>query len=118
MVFLLVRVGIKEVKATLMGEGLPANEVTIVEVLSEADYATSHVGKWHQGDIEQAHPHNQCFDYAAFPLHQQGQLALMTEEAADVFNMVATLCLTGGIVNGANQQTSHTDTCQIHINNL
>ena len=75
MVFLLVRVGIKEVKATLMGEGLPANEVTIAEVLSEAGYATSHVGKWHQGDIEQAHPHNQGFDYAAFPLNQQVQLA-------------------------------------------
>jgi arylsulfatase len=83
-----VRVGIEEVKVTLVGEGLPANEVTIAEVLSEAGYATSHVGKWHQGDIEQAYPHNQGFDYAAFPLHQQVQLALMTEEAADAFNMV------------------------------
>ncbi len=83
-----VGVGIEEVKVTLVGEGLPANEVTIAEVLSEAGYATSHVGKWHQGDIEQAYPHKQGFDYAAFPLHQQVQLSLMTEEAADAFNMI------------------------------
>lgn len=47
MVFLLVRVGIEEVNVTLVGEGLPANEVTIAEVLSGAGYATPHVGKWH-----------------------------------------------------------------------
>ena len=47
-----VRTGLKEVKVALVGEGLPANEVTIAEVLSEAGYRTSHVGKWHQGDIE------------------------------------------------------------------
>ena len=64
-----VRTGIKEVKVALVGEGLGANEVTIAEVLSKAGYATSHVGKWHQGDIEEAYPHNQGFDYAAFPLH-------------------------------------------------
>jgi arylsulfatase len=70
-----VRTGLKEVKVALVGEGLPANEVTIAEVLSEAGYRTSHVGKWHQGDIEEAYPHNQGFDYAAFPLHQQVQLS-------------------------------------------
>ena len=83
-----VRTGIKEVKVALVGEGLGANEVTIAEVLSEAGYATSHVGKWHQGDIEQAYPHNQGFDYAAFPLHQQVQLSLMTDEAADSFRLI------------------------------
>ena len=77
-----VRVGIKEVKVALVGEGLAASEVTIAEVLKKAGYNTSHVGKWHQGDIEQAYPHNQGFDYAAFPLHQQVQLSLMTKEAA------------------------------------
>ena len=82
-----VRTGIKEVKVALVGEGLGANEVTIAEVLSEAGYTTSHVGKWHQGDIEQAYPHNQGFDYAAFPLHQQVQLSLMTDEAADSFRL-------------------------------
>ncbi|NNK93336.1 MAG: sulfatase-like hydrolase/transferase [Desulfobacterales bacterium] len=83
-----VRVGIKEVKVALVGEGLHADEVTIAEVLSEAGYRTSHVGKWHQGDIEQAYPHNQGFDYAAFPLHQQVQLSLMTDDAADAFRLI------------------------------
>lgn len=83
-----VRTGIKEVKVALVGEGLSASEVTIAEVLSKAGYATSHVGKWHQGDIEQAYPHNQGFDYAAFPLHQQVQLSLMTDEAADAFRLI------------------------------
>ena len=35
------------------------------------------------GDIEESFPHNQGFDYAAFPVHQQVQLSLMTREAAD-----------------------------------
>ena len=83
-----VRTGLKEVKVALVGEGLGANEVTIAEVLSEAGYQTSHVGKWHLGDIEEAYPHNQGFDYAAFPLHQQVQLSLMTDDAADSFQMI------------------------------
>ena len=83
-----VRTGIKEVKVALVGEGLGADEVTIAEVLSKAGYNTSHVGKWHQGDIEQAYPHNQGFDYAAFPLHQQVQLSLMTREAAQANNLL------------------------------
>lgn len=83
-----VRTGLKEVKVALVGEGLPASEVTIAEVLSAAGYRTSHVGKWHQGDIEQSYPHNQGFDYAAFPLHQQVQLSLMTDEAADAFRLI------------------------------
>jgi len=82
-----VRSGLKEVKVALVGEGLPAEEVTIAEVLSKAGYHTSHIGKWHQGDIAQAFPHNQGFDYAAFPLHQQVQLSLMTKEGAQSNNM-------------------------------
>jgi arylsulfatase len=83
-----VRTGIKEVKVALVGEGLGASEVTLAEILSEAGYNTSHVGKWHQGDIEEAYPHNQGFDYAAFPLHQQVQLSLMTREAATANNLL------------------------------
>ena len=83
-----VRTGLKEVKVALVGEGLPAEEVTIAEILSKAGYSTSHVGKWHQGDIEESYPHNQGFDYAAFPLHQQVQLSLMTREAADANNLL------------------------------
>ena len=77
-----VRTGLKEVKVALVGEGLPAEEVTIAEVLKESGYNTAHIGKWHQGDIEQSYPHNQGFDYAAFPLHQQVQLTVMTKESA------------------------------------
>ncbi|KAA1189541.1 sulfatase-like hydrolase/transferase [Pseudohalioglobus sediminis] len=83
-----VRTGIKEVKVALVGEGLGASEVTIAEVLSKAGYNTAHIGKWHQGDIEQAYPHNQGFDFAAFPLHQQVQLALMSPESARANNLL------------------------------
>ena len=82
-----IRAGVTEVKGVIVGEGLPGPEVTIAEVLSEAGYRTSHVGKWHQGDIAQSFPHNQGFDYAAFPVHQQVQLALMTDEGADAFRL-------------------------------
>jgi arylsulfatase len=83
-----VRVGIKEVKVALVGEGLAEEEVTIAEVLSEAGYKTSHIGKWHQGDIEESYPHNQGFDYAAFPVHQQVQLSLMSKEGAQSNNLL------------------------------
>jgi arylsulfatase len=71
------RTGMTEAKATLAGEGLAAEEITLAEVLREAGYYTSHVGKWHLGDIEQAYASNQGFMHAEFPIHQQGQLALM-----------------------------------------
>jgi len=83
-----VRTGLKEVKVALVGEGLAKEEVTIAEVLSKAGYNTAHIGKWHQGDIEESFPHNQGFDYAAFPAHQQVQLSLMTKETADANNML------------------------------
>jgi len=83
-----VRTGLKEVKVALVGEGLAKEEVTIAEILSEAGYNTSHIGKWHQGDIEESYPHNQGFDFAAFPLHQQVQLALMSGETAQSNNML------------------------------
>jgi arylsulfatase len=83
-----VRAGQEEVKVALVGEGLSSDEVTIAEVLSQAGYNTPHVGKWHQGDIEQSFPHNQGFDFAAFPVHQQVQLSLMTRDAAQANNML------------------------------
>lgn len=80
------RTGTVEAKATIAGDGLHGDEVTIAEVLRDAGYYTSHVGKWHMGDIEQAYASNQGFMHAEFPIHQQGQLALMNKdaEAADV----------------------------------
>jgi arylsulfatase len=40
------------------------------------------------GDIEEAYPHNQGFDFAAFPIHQQVQLAWMTEDADHSNNLI------------------------------
>lgn len=76
-----VRNGLGEVKATVAGEALAASEVTIAEALSEAGYNTVHIGKWHMGDIAEGYPHNQGFDYAAFPIHQQVLLGFMTPES-------------------------------------
>jgi arylsulfatase A-like enzyme len=76
-----VRTGVVEAKTTLAGDGLPAEEVTLAELLRDAGYTTAHVGKWHMGDIEEAFANNQGFDSAEFPIHQQAQLALMHAEA-------------------------------------
>ncbi|MEE9148852.1 MAG: sulfatase-like hydrolase/transferase, partial [Candidatus Tectomicrobia bacterium] len=75
------RTGTSEAKASVAGDGLSAWEVTLAEVLSQAGYETVHMGKWHLGDIEEAYAHNQGFDYAEHPLHQQGQMAIMNATA-------------------------------------
>ena len=51
--------------------GLAADEVTIAEVLSEADYATAFYGKGHLGDIEESYLTNQGFDEALFTPYNQ-----------------------------------------------
>lgn len=76
------RMGMGDTAVDISGFGLPDKEVTLAEVLSEAGYNTSHVGKWHMGDIEESWPHNQGFDYAVFPVHQQGQLTIFHDDAA------------------------------------
>jgi len=65
------------------GTGLNKDEVTIAEVLSEAGYNTVHIGKWHQGDIEQALPHNQGFDVTSFAMHNQATFNFMLGAAED-----------------------------------
>ena len=77
------RNGMGDTAVDIAGFGLAGKEVTLAEVLSEAGYNAVHIGKWHMGDIEEAWPNNQGFDYAAFPIHQQGQLTIFHDDAAD-----------------------------------
>jgi arylsulfatase len=77
------RNGMGNTSVDISGFGLAAGEVTLAEILSEAGYNTVHIGKWHMGDIMEAWPNHQGFDYAAFPIHQQGQLTVFHDDAAD-----------------------------------
>jgi len=65
------------------GTGLHKDEVTLAEILKKEGYNTAHIGKWHQGDIKQSMPHNQGFDTASFPLHNQATFNFMTIESEE-----------------------------------
>ena len=77
------RNGMGDTAVDIAGFGLAGKEVTLAEVLSESGYNTVHIGKWHMGDIMEAWPNHQGFDFAAFPIHQQGQLTIFHDDAAD-----------------------------------
>ena len=77
------RNGMGNTAVDISGFGLADKEVTLAEILSESGYNTVHIGKWHMGDIKEAWPNHQGFDYAAFPIHQQGQLTIFHDDAAD-----------------------------------
>ena len=77
------RVGMGNTAVDISGFGLAAKEVTLAEVLSAKGYSTAHIGKWHMGDIQEAWPNFQGFDFAAFPIHQQGQLTIFHDDSAD-----------------------------------
>jgi arylsulfatase len=77
------RNGMGNTSVDISGFGLADEEVTLAEILSKAAYNTVHIGKWHMGDIKEALPNFQGFDYAAFPIHQQGQLSIFHDDAAD-----------------------------------
>jgi len=68
---LAVRSGMHTVSFPPEGAGLPAEEVTIAEILSQAGYNTAFYAKAHQGDIEESYMHNQGFDEAQFSLYNQ-----------------------------------------------
>ena len=76
-----VRMGMGDTTVDIAGFGLPGGEVTLAEVLKKAGYNTSHVGKWHMGDIEESWAMNQGFDYAQHAVHQQGQLTIFHDDA-------------------------------------
>jgi len=44
-------------------QGLPADEITIAELLKSRGYATAIIGKWHLGQLPQFLPMQQGFDY-------------------------------------------------------
>ena len=77
------RNGMGDTAVDIAGFGLADKEVTLAEVLSDAGYSTVHIGKWHMGDIAEAWPTNQGFDFAAYPIHQQGQLTIFNDDAAN-----------------------------------
>jgi arylsulfatase len=77
------RNGMGNTSVDISGFGLAGKEVTLAEILSDVGYNTVHIGKWHMGDIKEAWPNFQGFDYAAFPIHQQGQLTIFNDDAAD-----------------------------------
>ncbi len=77
------RNGMGDTAVDIAGFGLAEKEVTLAEVLSDVGYNTVHIGKWHMGDIMEAWPNHQGFDFAAFPIHQQGQLTIFHDDAAD-----------------------------------
>ncbi len=77
-----IRTGMELTKVTPPeGVGLRSEEVTIAELLSDAGYATHHIGKWHLGDIKAAYPTNQGFDYASFAMHNQVSYSYLTRDA-------------------------------------
>ncbi|UCH73334.1 MAG: sulfatase-like hydrolase/transferase [Rhodospirillales bacterium] len=75
------RLGMAHTSVAMDGFGMAAEEITLAEVLKAEGYNTSHVGKWHIGDIAESFPHNQGFDIAFFPVHQQGQLAVFSRQS-------------------------------------
>jgi arylsulfatase A-like enzyme len=77
------RNGMGDTAVDIAGFGLADKEVTLAEILSESGYNTVHIGKWHMGDIQEAWPNHQGFDFAAFPIHQQGQLTIFHDDAAN-----------------------------------
>jgi arylsulfatase A-like enzyme len=79
---LAVRVGMANTTVDIDGSGLAGKEVTLAELLSDSGYNTVHIGKWHLGDIMESWPNHQGFDFAAFPIHQQGQLTVFNDDAA------------------------------------
>jgi arylsulfatase A-like enzyme len=77
------RFGMGDTAVDIAGFGIAGKEVTLAEILSESGYNTVHIGKWHMGDIMESWPNHQGFDFAAFPIHQQGQLTIYNDDAAD-----------------------------------
>jgi arylsulfatase len=57
-----IRSGLSLVAVPGTSFSLPANEITMAEMLHDAGYATAIFGKWHLGDQTYSQPQNQGFD--------------------------------------------------------
>jgi arylsulfatase len=66
-----IRNGMYTVAFPIEYGGLPGDEVTTAEVLSQAGYATAFFGKAHLGDVEESYLNNQGFDEALWGLYNQ-----------------------------------------------
>ena len=62
--------------------GVPASEITLAELLKQADYQTVHIGKWHLGGANGMAAHDQGFDESL--LMSSG--LYLPEEHPDVVN--------------------------------
>lgn len=59
------RAGVPGNVSSKKGEaGMPADEITIAEMLKTAGYATGHVGKWHLGYTPHTMPNGQGFEHS------------------------------------------------------
>ncbi|MCA9056358.1 MAG: sulfatase-like hydrolase/transferase, partial [Planctomycetaceae bacterium] len=70
--------------------GLPAEEVTIAEVLRAAGYATSCIGKWHLGHQPRFYPQTQGFDeyFGILYSNDMRPVQLMENEAVAEYPVV------------------------------
>ena len=62
--------------------GMPAEEITVAEVLKQAGYQTAHIGKWHLGTVGDMRPEAQGFDDS---LYMAG-LSYLPADSPDVVN--------------------------------
>lgn len=79
-----IRSGMVQVIFPIHAMGLPKEEVTIAEVLSEAGYSTAFFGKAHMGDIEESYLHNQGFDEALFSTYNQFASQMFNKDGENI----------------------------------
>jgi arylsulfatase A len=60
-----LRAGVPGNVSSMEGEaGMPADQITIADMLRAAGYATAHIGKWHLGYTPETMPNNQGFEFS------------------------------------------------------